>query len=157
VGLLAAPILLKQSPAPRVVGLKPDVKSTALSRCDFFLEETTHHAGFDFVPEAPVLHPKLAPIMPEMAALRASVSIFDYDRDGWPDIYVVNSREGGKNALYHNRRDGTFKDVAPEMGIADANRAGSGVSTGAVWGDFDNDGYEDLLLIKWGRPELYHN
>jgi hypothetical protein len=43
------------------------------------------------------------------------------------------------------------------MGIADVNRLGTGVSTGAVWGDYDNDGYEDLLLVKWGRPELYHN
>ena len=37
------------------------------------------------------------------------------------------------------------------------NQPGTGVSTGAVWGDYDNDGYEDLFLIKWGRPELYHN
>ena len=157
IGLLAAPVLFKQSSALRVVGSGPDVKSTALSRYGFFLEETAHHAGIDFVHEAPVLDPKLAPIMPEMAALGASVSIVDYDRDGWPDIYVLNSREGGKNALYHNLRDGTFKDVAPELGIADVNRTGSGVSTSAVWGDYDNDGYEDLLLIKWGRPELYHN
>jgi enediyne biosynthesis protein E4 len=104
-----------------------------------------------------MLDRKLAPIMPEVASLGASVSIVDYDRDGWPDIYVVDSREGGKNALYHNLRDGTFKDVAPDLGIADVNRAGTGVSMGAVWGDYDNDGYEDLLLIKWGRPELYHN
>jgi enediyne biosynthesis protein E4 len=157
IGLLAAPILLKQSSALRVVGSGSDVKSAALSRYGFFLEETAHYVGIDFVHEAPVLDPKLAPIMPEMAALGASVSIVDYDRDGWPDIYVLNSREGGKNALYHNLRDGTFKDVAPELGIADINRTGSGVSTSAVWGDYDNDGYEDLLLIKWGRPELYHN
>jgi enediyne biosynthesis protein E4 len=157
IGLLAAPILLKQSSALRVVGSGPDVKSTALSRYGFFLEETAHNVGIDFVHEAPVLDPKLAPIMPEMAALGASVSIVDYDRDGWPDIYVLDSRDGGKNALYHNLRDGTFKDVAPELGIADVNRTGSGVSTSAVWGDYDNDGYEDLLLIKWGRPELYHN
>jgi hypothetical protein len=43
------------------------------------------------------------------------------------------------------------------MGIADVNQAGTGVSMGAVWGDYDNDGYEDLYLIKWGRPELFHN
>ncbi len=56
-----------------------------------------------------------------------------------------------------NMHDGTFKDVAEEMGVADVNLAGTGVSTGAVWGDYDNDGYEDLLLIKWGKPELFHN
>jgi hypothetical protein len=87
----------------------------------------------------------------------ASVSIVDFDRDGWPDIYVTNSAIGSRNALYHNMHDGTFKDVAGELGIADVNQPGTGVSTGAVWGDYDNDGYEDLFLIKWGRPELFHN
>lgn len=43
------------------------------------------------------------------------------------------------------------------MGVADLNRPGTGVCMGAVWGDFDNDGYEDLLVYKWGRPELFHN
>jgi hypothetical protein len=95
--------------------------------------------------------------MPQVASMGASVSIVDFDRDGWPDIYVTSSKEGTKNALYRNMHDGTFKDVAEEMGIADVNRSGTGVSMGAVWGDYDNDGYEDLLLIKWGKPELFHN
>lgn len=156
-GLLATPVFLKRTPALPGSGPAPDAKSAALSRYGFFFEEVSHAAGIDFMHHAPTLDPKLAPIMPEVASMGASVSIVDYDRDGWPDIYVVDSREGGKNALYHNLRDGTFKDVAPELGIADVNQPGTGVSTGAVWGDYDNDGYEDLLLIKWGRPELYHN
>lgn len=156
-GLLATPILIKRSPALRLAGSASDAKSAALSRYGFFLEEVARSAGIDFVHHAPTLDPKLAPIMPELASLGASVSIVDYDRDGWPDIYVVDSREGGQNALYHNLRDGTFKDVAQELGIAHVNQPGTGISTGAVWGDYDNDGYEDLLLIKWGRPELYHN
>ena len=44
-----------------------------------------------------------------------------------------------------------------ELGVADVNRAGTGVSMGAVWGDYDNDGFEDLFLYKYGRPELFHN
>ena len=156
VGLLAAPVLLKQPSVSRV-GSETDAKSSALSRYGFFLEEVAHSAKIDFVHHAPVLDAKLAPIMPEIASMGASVSIVDYDRDGWPDIYVLDSREGGKNALYHNLRNGTFKDVAAELDIANVNQPGSGVSTSAVWGDYDNDGYEDLLLIKWGRPELFHN
>ncbi len=61
------------------------------------------------------------------------------------------------NRLYRNKGDGTFVDVAPEMGLADVNRAGTGVSMGAVWGDYDNDGFEDLFLYKYGRPELFRN
>ena len=67
------------------------------------------------------------------------------------------AREGSLNHLYRNQGDGTFRDVAIEMGVADVNRAGTGVSMGAVWGDYDNDGYEDLFLFKYGRPELFHN
>jgi hypothetical protein len=156
-GLLSAPVVIKRMSAQGRVGAASGADASALSRYGFTFEEVAHAAGVDFTHHAPILDPKLAPIMPEVAAMGASVSIVDYDRDGWPDIYVVDSREGGKNALYHNLRDGTFKDVAGELGIADVNRPGSGASTGAVWGDYDNDGYEDLLLIKWGRPELFHN
>ncbi|HEV2976005.1 MAG TPA: CRTAC1 family protein [Casimicrobiaceae bacterium] len=156
-GLLATPVVLKQMSARQRVASVPDAKAAALSRYGFFLEEVSHSAGIDFVHHAPTLDHKLDPIMPEVTSMGAAVSIVDFDRDGWPDIYVVDSREGGKNALYHNLRDGTFKDVAEELGVADVNKAGTGVSMGAVWGDYDNDGYEDLLLIKWGRPELYHN
>ena len=55
------------------------------------------------------------------------------------------------NHLYRNNHDGTFTDVAAQLGIADVNQPGTGVSMGAVWGDYDNDGYEDLFLIKWGQ------
>jgi hypothetical protein len=157
VALLATPFIVKRMSAGRDADrVKADAK-TALTRHGFYLEEVSHAAGINFVHQSPKLDPKLDPIMPEVASMGASVSIVDFDRDGWPDIYVTNSAIGSKNALYRNMHDGTFKDVAAEMGIADVNQAGTGVSTGAVWGDFDNDGYEDLFLIKWGRPELFHN
>jgi hypothetical protein len=157
VALLATPFIIKRMSAGRDADrVKADAK-TALTRHGFYLEEVSHAAGINFVHQSPKLDPKLDPIMPEVASMGASVSIVDFDRDGWPDIYVTNSAIGSKNALYRNMHDGTFKDVAAEMGIADVNQAGTGVSTGAVWGDFDNDGYEDLFLIKWGRPELFHN
>ena len=129
----------------------------SLARHGFHLQEVSHAAGIDFVHQAPVLDAKLAHIMPEVASMGASVSVVDFDRDGWPDLYVTNSAIGSRNRLYRNMHDGTFKDVAGELGVADVNQPGTGVSMGAVWGDYDNDGYEDLFLIKWGRPELFHN
>jgi hypothetical protein len=155
--LLVTPVVLKRLSARHAADQSKDDAKAALARHGFYLQEVAHAAGIDFVHQAPKLDPKLDSIMPEVASMGASVSIVDFDRDGWPDIYVVNSGEGSKNALYRNMHDGTFKDVAAEMGIADVNQPGTGVSTGAVWGDYDNDGYEDLFLIKWGRPELYHN
>ena len=157
IGLLATPFAMKHLPTRQAVDSGSDAKSAALTRYGFYLEETAHAAGIDFVHRAPSLDPKLAPIMPQVASMGASASIVDFDRDGWPDIYVANSGEGSKNSLYRNMGDGTFKDVAAELGIADVNQAGTGVSMAALWGDCDNDGYEDLLLIKWGRPELFHN
>ena len=95
--------------------------------------------------------------MPQIASMGAAVSVVDFDRDGWQDLYVTNSGEGSHNRLYRNRGDGTFEDVAGALGVADVNRSGTGVSMGSVWGDFDNDGFEDLFLYKWGRPELFRN
>ena len=156
-GLLAIPFVMKRISSGRDADKSKSDSKTALARHGFYLEEVSHAAGINFVHQSPRLDPKLDPIMPEVASMGASVSIVDFDRDGWPDIYVTNSAIGSKNALYRNMHDGTFKDVAEEMGIADVNQSGTGVSTGAVWGDYDNDGYEDLFLIKWGRPELFHN
>src|SRR6202047_3868927 len=157
VGLLVAPLVLKRLSARRTAERSTADAKTILARHGFYLQEVSQAAGIRFVHRAPELDPKLNPIMPEVASMGASVSIVDFDRDGWSDIYVVNSAIGSKNALYRNLGEGTFKDVAGELGIADVNQPGTGVSTGAVWGDYDNDGYEDLLLIKWGRPELFHN
>jgi hypothetical protein len=157
VGLILTPLAIKHISARRDLNRSTVDAATALARYGFSLQEVSHAAGINFIHQAPALDPKLEPIMPEVASMGASVSIVDFDRDGWPDIYVVNSAIGSKNCLYRNMRDGTFKDVAGDLGIADVNQSGTGVSTGAVWGDYDNDGYEDLFLIKWGRPELYHN
>ncbi len=128
-----------------------------LTAYGFRLTECAKECGIDFVHQAPILDAKLSHIMPEIASMGASVSIVDYDRDGWPDIYVTNSAVGSKNRLYHNNHDGTFTDTAEKMGVADLNHESDGVCMGAVWGDYDNDGYEDLLVYKWGRTELFHN
>jgi hypothetical protein len=88
------------------------------------------------------------------------VAIFDYDNDGWPDIFIVNGTtlEGfpaGKaptNHLYRNNHDGTFTDVTEKAGLA---RTGWG--QGVCVGDYDNDGWEDLYITYYGKNVLYHN
>src|SRR5262245_248334 len=128
-----------------------------LTRYGFRLEEVAKTIGVDAVHQAPTFDRQFDHIMPQVAAMGAAVSVADFDRDGWQDFYVTNSGEGSRNHLYRNLGNGTFRDVAGEMGVADVNVAGTGVSMGAVWGDYDNDGFEDLFLYKYGRPELYHN
>ncbi len=63
----------------------------------------------------------------------------DYNRDGWPDLYVVN--DFGRKNLYRNNGDGTFTDVASQAGVEDV-----GAGMGVCWFDYDNDGYEDLYV-----------
>src|SRR5712691_10326594 len=156
IALLATPVVIKRLAARREARAKLDTK-VALVRYGFYLEEVAQASGVNFVHQAPTLDRQLDHIMPQVASMGAAVSIVDLDRDGWADLYVTNSGEGSKNCLYRNMADGSFKDVAAEMGLADVNQTGTGVSMGAVWGDYDNDGYEDLFLYKWGRPELFHN
>jgi len=88
------------------------------------------------------------------------IAVFDYDRDGWLDIFQVNATtlEGfphGKEPtchLYHNNRDGTFTDVTAKAGLTR-----SGWGQGVCIGDYDNDGWDDLFVTYWGQNALYHN
>ena len=89
------------------------------------------------------------------------VAIFDYDNDGWPDIFVVNGTtlagfppgKGPTNHLYRNNHDGTFTDVTVQAGLAGAPGWGQGVCVG----DYDNDGWDDLYVTYYGKNRLYHN
>jgi hypothetical protein len=130
---------------------------TAAARYGFRLTESAGPSGIDFRHEGPTLDPKLNHIMPQVASMGAAVAIADVDADGYADFYVTNSKEGSKNRLYRNRGDGSFEDAGDRFGVADVNQPGTGVSMGAVFGDYDNDGFEDLFLYKWGRPELFRN
>ncbi len=123
----------------------------------FALRDETAAAGIRFQHQRPTFDPKIAGIEPHVAALGASVSVADFDGDGWPDLYFTNSRFGAHNALYRNRGNGSFDEIAASAGLADLNREGDGVSMGSAWGDFDNDGREDLLVYRYGFPALFRN
>lgn len=132
-------------------------KEEALKRYGFYLEEVSADAGVDFSHKAPQLDSKLEHIMPQVASVGASVSVVDFNNDGHQDFYLTNSRAGSENALYMNNGDGSFTDVAEAMGIATLNTKETGASMGSIWGDYDNDGYEDLFVYKWGKSSLFHN
>src|SRR6195256_6255924 len=123
----------------------------------FVLRDGSAPAGMHFVHHRPSFDPKIAGIEPHVAALGASVSVTDFDGDGRPDLYFTNSSFGQPNALYRNKGDGTFEDVAATVGLADLNKPGEGVSMGAVWGDIDNDGREDVLVYRYGYLALFRN
>ena len=84
------------------------------------------------------------------------VAIFDYDDDGWPDIFLVSGARldgtGAPSRLYRNRGDGTFADVTAGSGL---DRQGWG--QGVCAGDYDNDGRVDLFVTYYGQSVLYRN
>jgi len=88
------------------------------------------------------------------------VAFYDYDQDGWLDLFVVNGSrlegfpgsEAPTNHLYRNNRDGTFTDVTKQAGLVR-----SGWGQGVCIGDYDNDGFDDLFVTYWGQNVLYRN
>lgn len=157
VALLSAPLIYKRVREHNASTHVALADASVMDRYGFRFEESSKKAGITFRHTRPTLDAKLQHIMAQVASMGAAVSVVDFDRDGWPDFYAVNGGEGSRNALYRNQHDGTFHDVGGETGLADLNQPGTGASMGAVWGDYDNDGYEDVVVYKWGKPELFHN
>jgi len=93
-------------------------------------------------------------------SMSGGVALFDYDNDGYLDIYFVNSltvdlaakHQKTKSALYHNNGDGTFTDVTDKAGVGDV-----GFGMGVAVGDYNNDGFDDLYVTCLGRNHLFKN
>ncbi len=126
-------------------------------------EDVTAKSGIRFQHQASRTRRKYLP-----ESMGAGVAIFDYDNDGWQDLFFVNGAKlqdpmprGSSpdksdprywNRLYHNNRDGTFTDITEKAGLP-GRLYGMGVATG----DYDNDGNVDLLVTNLGGNILYHN
>lgn len=86
------------------------------------------------------------------------VAFFDYDNDGWLDIFILSGSrlngppDGATNRLYKNNRDGTFTDVTAKAGLTR-----TGWASAVTVGDYDNNGYDDLFITYWGQNALYRN
>ena len=150
-GFLATGLRLSgQSPAPRPA-TPPGLPS---------YEDVSDKAGINF--QHSFGEKKLSSIM---EATGSGCVWFDYNNDGWLDLYVLSGRylEGvtkfskpdgvdATNHLYRNNGDGTFTDVTAQAGVP-----GKGFGMGVTAGDYDNDGFEDLYVTNWNSAVLYHN
>ncbi|MBS1865160.1 MAG: CRTAC1 family protein [Acidobacteria bacterium] len=118
-----------------------------------FVDVTTQ-AGIHFKHNTGAFGKKYLP-----ETMGSGVCVIDYDNDGWPDIFFVNSMDWpghktGKSypALYHNNHDGTFTDVTRQAGLAIES-----YGLGCAVGDYDNDGFADLYVTTVGSNHLFHN
>src|SRR5438094_7438858 len=90
----------------------------------------------------------------------SGVAWIDYDRDGYPDLFLVNgttiegfpARQAPSNHLFRNNRDGTFTDVTAKAGLVHSDWG-----QGDCVGDYDNDGWDEILVTHYGKNLLYHN
>jgi len=92
-----------------------------------------------------------------LEAVGCGAAFFDYDNDGWLDIFVLNgdrleNSPSATSRLYKNNRDGTFTDVTDNAGLRHTGWASS-----VAVGDYNNDGFDDLFVTYWGQNVLYRN
>jgi enediyne biosynthesis protein E4 len=121
-----------------------------------FFEDRTAHSGIGFV-----LRNSATPEKHQIETMAGGVAVFDYDNDGYPDIYFANGAEQPslqktgpqyRNRLYRNRHDWTFEDVTDKAGVG-----GSGFNIGVAAADYDNDGFADLFVTGVDGNTLFHN
>ncbi len=128
--------------------------SSAPAASTVTFRDVTQQSGIRFVHNNGAFGKKFLP-----ETLGPGVAFFDYDNDGWQDIFLVNGMDWPGHVqkhttpkLYHNNHNGTFTDVTYKAGL-DVEMYGMGVAVG----DYDNDGFDDLFVTALGQSRLFHN
>jgi enediyne biosynthesis protein E4 len=139
----------------RLAGLASASRILPASTAPVFEEISPSASGITWVHENAMSAKRQLP-----ETLGPGCAFLDYDNDGWMDILLVNSgpcdfyqpKTRLRHALYRNNRDGSFTDVTEKAGLT-AELFAMGVAVG----DYDNDGFPDILITAYGKPVLYHN
>jgi hypothetical protein len=120
-------------------------------------DEVSSKAGINFQHQKAEFDPKVSNVMPWLTAGGAAATVGDFNNDGLEDIYFTTSKADAKNHLYQNLGNFKFKEVANEVGLADVNKKETGTSAFALWFDYNNDQWIDLLLVRFGKLALFEN
>lgn len=126
----------------------------AIPQGTVWFEDTAVAAGLDFK-----LYDPATPQHQIIETIGSGLGWIDYDNDGWPDLLCIQagpvpprSDPSKTHKFFRNNRDGTFSDVTAAVGL---NKSGFG--QGCAVGDYDNDGFDDLLITYYGSVSLFHN
>lgn len=121
-----------------------------------YFRDRTAQSGLSFT-----LNNAASPQKHQIETMPGGVAVFDYDGDGYPDIYFANGAEQPslakagpqyRNRLYRNRHDWTFEDTTDRAGVG-----GTGYNIGVATADYDNDGHTDLFVTGVKGNTLFHN
>jgi hypothetical protein len=120
-------------------------------------QDATSSSGITFRHHIAHFDERVKKVMPWLTAGGAGVAVGDFNNDGLDDIYFTSSGENTMNHLYQNVGNFKFVEVAKTAGLADVNREETGTSAFPLWFDYDNDGWQDLLLLRFGKTALFRN
>lgn len=151
-GAATSTIALAQGIASREVKPQPRGKPSGLP-FDAHFTDVAEEAGLI----APVIYGGLDHKNFIFETVGCGVAFFDYDNDGWLDLFILGGTRvdpvaGATNRLYKNNRDGTFTDVTDQAGLSR-----SGWASAVTIADYDNDGFEDIFVTYYGQNLLYKN
>jgi hypothetical protein len=144
-GSLAAPTPVSGTGAVEEVATTPDQSPDPTPQASgepTLFTDATASAGINF---------RHNEFFGELIPMGGGVIVFDFNGDGYDDIYLPVSV--GDNALYRNNGDGTFTEVAGPAGVLDTRERGNG----GCAADYDNDGFQDLYVTNYGASKLFHN
>lgn len=125
---------------------------------DVKFDHVGNAAGISFEHRRAQFVPQLENIMPWLTAGGAGVAVGDYNNDGLDDIYFTTSKLNENNHLYRNNGGFSFTEVGEKMNIGQVNSSRKdGTSSFALWLDYDDDGWQDLFLLRFGKTALFRN
>ena len=134
----------------------PSVRAADPKSAVIRFEEIGEKAGARYMHHTRGFKGEKAEVLEMFTSGGSAVAVGDYNNDGYDDLFLVDSDTGTPHHLLRNNGNMTFTDVTETAGVGGGNDSLS-ICADALWFDYDNDGWSDLMVVRFGTPVLYHN